>query len=297
MASEPNSAPRSRDASTGGSKVWLITGCSTGIGREIARAALEAGDRVGVSARDPAAVEALVAEAPDRALAVALDVTRPDQVRAAVAATEARFGRIDVLVNNAGYGYVSSVEEGVDADVRRMFDTNFFGAIELIKAVLPGMRAQGSGLIVNMSSVTGYVARPGNVYYSTSKFALESLSEGLAEELAPFGIRVSAVAPGVFRTDWNARSMQESPETIDDYAPTVGERRALLRAGPKGFGGDPRKVGDAVVMLSRLESPPLRLLLGADAIAAARGKIDALAETIERWEAYGVAAGEDDAPK
>lgn len=275
--------------------VWLISGCSTGIGREIARAALEAGDHVGVSARNPAVVEDLVAEFPEQAVAVALDVTDPAQVRAAVAATEARFGRIDVLVNNAGYGYVSSIEEGDEADVRRMFDTNFFGAIDLIKATLPGMRARRDGLIVNVSSVTGYVSMPGNIYYSTSKFALESLSEGLARELGPLGIRVSAVAPGVFRTDWNARSMHESEETIADYAPTVGERRKLLRTTPEGFGGDARKVGEALVMLSRLETPPVHLLLGADAVGAARGKIADLSASIDEWETYGVAAGETDA--
>ena len=286
--SAQKSAPKSERATP---SVWLISGCSTGIGREIARAALEAGDRVGVSARNPAVVEDLVAEYPDQAFAVALDVTRPEQVRAAVAETEARFGRIDVLVNNAGYGYVSSVEEGDDTEVRRMFDTNFFGAIDLIKATLPGMRARRDGLIVNVSSVTGYTSMPGNIYYSTSKFALESLSEGLSKELASFGIRVSAVAPGVFRTDWNARSMHESPETIDDYAETVGERRKLLRTTPEGFGGDPRKVGEAIVMVSRLESPPLHLLLGADAVGVARGRIEELAATLDEWEDYGVEAG------
>lgn len=272
--------------------VWLITGCSTGIGREVALAALQAGDCVAASARNPATVEDLVESYPDRALPVALDVTDPEQIRRAVSETKARFGRIDVLLNNAGYGYVSSIEEGEDAAVRRMFDTNFFGATALIKAVLPGMRARREGYIVNMSSVTGFVAMPGNVYYSASKFALESLSEGLAKELAPLGIRVSAVEPGVFRTDWNARSMQESPETIPDYAPTVGERRKLLRQAPQGFGGDPKRVGEAVVMLSRLASPPLRLLLGADVVAATRAKLAELSASIDEWEAYSLAAGE-----
>ena len=276
-------------------RVWLISGCSTGIGREVAYAALEAGDCVAATARNPDAVADLVEVFPDRALALALDVTDPAQVREAVSAAESRFGRIDVLVNNAGYGYVSSVEEGIDEDVRRMFDTNFFGAIDLIKAVLPGMRARRAGYVVNMSSITGFVAMPANVYYSTSKFALESLSEGLAKELEPFGIRVTAVEPGVFKTDWNARSMHESEETIADYAPTVGERRKLLRTTPEGFGGDPRKVGEALVMLSRLETPPVHLLLGADAVGAARGKIADLSASIDECEAYGVAAGETDA--
>jgi len=273
-------------------RVWLISGCSTGIGREVARAALEAGDRVAATARNPDAVADFVEDFPDRAIALALDVTDPAQVRAAVAATEARFGRIDVLVNNAGYGYVSSVEEGVDEDVRRMFDTNFFGAIDLIKAVLPGMRARRAGSVVNMSSITGFVAMPANVYYSTSKFALESLSEGLAKELEPFGIRVTAVEPGVFKTDWNARSMHESPESIPDYADTVGERRKLLRAGPQDFGGDPKRVGEAVVMLSRMEAPPRNLLLGADVLEATRAKLSSLSATIDEWASYTARAGE-----
>jgi len=273
-------------------RVWLISGCSTGIGREVAYAALEAGDCVAATARNPDAVADLVEVFSDRALALALDVTDPAQVREAVSAAESRFGRIDVLVNNAGYGYVSSVEEGVDEDVRRMFDTNFFGAIDLIKAVLPGMRARRAGYVVNMSSITGFVAMPANVYYSTSKFALESLSEGLAKELEPFGIRVTAVEPGVFKTDWNARSMHESPESIPDYADTVGERRKLLREGPRDFGGDPKRVAEAVVMLSRMDAPPRNLLLGADVLAATRAKLASLSATIDEWASYTVEAGE-----
>ena len=154
------------------------------------------------------------------------------------------------------------------------------------------MRARRAGYVVNMSSITGFVAMPANVYYSTSKFALESLSEGLAKELEPFGIRVTAVEPGVFKTDWNARSMHESPESIPDYADTVGERRKLLRAGPRDFGGDPKRVGEAVVMLSRMDAPPRNLLLGADVLAATRAKLASLSATIDEWASYTVEAGE-----
>lgn len=273
------------------SPVWLITGCSTGIGREIARAALEGGERVAVTARNPASVEDLVAAYPGRAIALALDVNDQSQIDAAVRDTEAVFGRVDVLVNNAGYGYVSAIEEGVDDDVRRMFDTNFFGAIATIKAVLPGMRARKSGYIVNISSMTGLVSNPGNVYYSASKFALESLSEGLAKELAPLGLRVSVVEPGLFRTDWSSRSMQESEPTISDYEETIGVRRELIRSSAGGEPGDPRRVGDAILMLSRLESPPLRLLLGGDVLAATRAKLADFEASLKEWEAVTLDVG------
>ncbi len=271
--------------------VWLITGCSTGIGREIARAALEGGERVALTARKPETVSDLVAEFPDRAVALALDVTDSEQIDAAVAATESAFGRLDVLVNNAGYGYVSAVEEGVDDDVRQMFDTNFFGAIAMIKAVLPGMRARRSGYIVNISSMTGLVSNPGNVYYSASKFALESLSEGLAKELMPLGLRVSVVEPGLFRTDWASRSMHESKPSIPDYEATIGVRRELIRSSSGGEPGDPRKVGEAVLMLSHLDSPPLRLLLGSDVLGATRAKLTEFLASMEEWEAVTLDVG------
>jgi len=271
--------------------VWLITGCSTGIGREIARAALEGGERVAVTARKPESVGDLVAEFPNQAIALPLDVTDQAQIDAAVTATESAFGRLDILVNNAGYGYVSAVEEGVDEDVRRMFDTNFFGAIAMIKAVLPGMRARKDGYIVNISSVTGLVSNPGNVYYSSSKFALESLSEGLSKELAPLGLRVSVVEPGLFRTDWSSRSMHESEPTISDYEATIGVRRELIRSTAGGEPGNPRKVGDAILMLSRLEAPPLRLLLGGDVLAAARAKLVDFQASMDEWEAVTLDVG------
>jgi NAD(P)-dependent dehydrogenase (short-subunit alcohol dehydrogenase family) len=264
--------------------VWLISGCSTGIGREIALAALGAGDRVLVTARRCEAVADIVEACPEQARSAALDVTDTDQIDRAVQEAVEAFGRIDVLVNNAGYGYVSAVEEGVDTDVRRMFDTNFFGAVDLIKAVLPGMRARRDGYIVNISSMTGLVSNPANVYYSASKFAMESLTEGLAKEVAPLGIRVSAVEPGLFRTDWSSRSMQESEPSISDYQETIGKRRALIRHSSGGEPGDPRKVGQACVMLSRLEAPPLRLLLGADVLGAARAKLEGFLADLDAWE-------------
>ncbi|MCP4905991.1 MAG: SDR family NAD(P)-dependent oxidoreductase, partial [bacterium] len=209
--------------------MWLITGCSTGIGREIAQAVLGSGQRVAVTARNPASVEDLAAGHPDRALALALDVTDPAQISAAVDATEQAFGAIDVLVNNAGYGYMAALEEGEDDAVRKLFDTNYFGVVDMIKAVLPGMRARKRGHVINISSMTGLVTNPPNIYYSSTKYAVEALTEGLAKEVAPFGIRVTAVEPGAFRTDWATRSMQESATPLADYADTVGARKELIK--------------------------------------------------------------------
>lgn len=263
---------------------WLITGCSSGIGREIALAALAKGHKVAATARNPTAVEEIVAEYPGRVIAPALDVTDRDQVARAVHETESAFGAIDVLVNNAGYGYMSAVEEGEDAEVRRMFDTNYFGAVEMIKAVLPGMRRRRSGHIINISSMTGLVANPPNIYYSSSKFALEALSEGLSKELLPFGIRVSAIEPGAVRTDWSSRSMKETSRPIEAYEETVGARKALIKAAGSAFPGDPRRIAAAVVMVSGLDEPPLHLLLGHDVYNAYREKLAGLMESLSEWE-------------
>lgn len=262
---------------------WLITGCSTGIGREIARAALEAGHQVVVTARRPGDIEDLASY--DGALLVPLDVTDRAQIDAAVAAAGDAFGGIDVLVNNAGYGYLSAVEEGDDAEVRRLFDTNYFGVVDTIKAVLPGMRAQGSGHIVNISSMAGLVANPPNVYYSSTKHALEALTEGLAKEVGPLGIKVTAIEPGAFRTDWAKRSMHEAAAPIDAYAEDVGARKELIRAFADHLPGDPRKVAAAVLMVTGLDDPPLRLLLGHDVLKATREKLAAMSASIDEWEA------------
>ncbi|MGA9358584.1 MAG: oxidoreductase [Mycobacterium sp.] len=262
---------------------WLITGCSTGFGREIARAALEAGHSVVVTARQADAVQDFVDEFGDRAVAVALDVTNVGQVAAAVATAEDAFGGIDVLVNNAGHGYLSAVEEGEDAEVRKLFDVNYFGAVDMIKAVLPAMRARGSGHIVNMSSMTGLVANPPNAYYSSTKFALEAVTEALATEVRPLGIKVTAIEPGAFRTDWATRSMKESATPITDYA-DVAARKDLIKQFADHLPGDPRKVAEAVLMVTELDDPPLRLLLGRDVLKAMRDKIAATSASIEEWK-------------
>jgi len=263
---------------------WLITGCSTGIGRDIALAALAKGHRVAVTARKPKAVEDIVAQHPDRALALPLDVTDGAQVASAVAETERAFGKIDVLVNNAGYGYMAAVEEGEDDEVRAMFETNYFGVVAMIKAALPGMRRREGGHIINISSMTGLVANPPNVYYSSTKFALEALTEGLAKEVAPFGIRVTAIEPGAIRTDWSTRSMKEARKPIEAYEETVGARKNLIKLAGGKFPGDPRRVADAVLMVSELEEPPLHLLLGHDVYKAYREKLTGLMDSIEEWK-------------
>lgn len=263
---------------------WLVTGCSTGIGREIARCALEAGHRVAVTARRVEDIADFVDEFGQRAIALPLDVTDRGAIDAAVTACEEAFGGIDVLVNNAGYGYLSAVEEGDDAEVRRLFDTNYFGVVDTLKAVLPGMRTRGSGRVINISSMTGLVANPPNAYYASTKFALEALTEALAKEVGPLGIKVSAIQPGGFRTDWARRSMKEASTPIDDYAGDVGVRKDLIKQFADHLPGDPRRVGEAVVMIAGLDDPPLRLLLGADVLKATRVKLAELAASIDEWE-------------
>ena len=209
--------------------VWFITGCSTGFGRELAVILLKRGYRVVVTARDKAKVDDIVAGHDKNGLALALDVDKQDQIDAAVKATEARFGRIDVLVNNAGYGYLAAIEEGDDADVRAMFDTNFFGLAAMTRAVLPIMRAQKSGAVVNISSIGGFIGFPGSGYYAATKFAVEGLSEALSKEGAPHGIKVLIVEPGPFRTDWAGRSLKTPKKPVDAYTETAIARRQAIQ--------------------------------------------------------------------
>lgn len=270
---------------------WLITGCSTGIGRAIAVAALDAGHSVLVTARSPEAVADLVDTYPGLAVSAALDVTDRAQIADAVAQADAAFGGVDVLINNAGYGYLSAVEEGNDDEVRALFDTNFFGAVDMIKAVLPGMRTRGAGRIVNVSSMTGLVTNPPNTYYSCTKHALEALTEGLAKEVAPFGIKVSAIEPGAFQTDYITRSMHQA-DSIDGYE-EIAQRKELIVAFGEHLPGDPAKLAGAVLQLVAMDDPPLRLLLGQDVLAAFRNKTKALTETVDEWEPVTVAMNFD----
>jgi NAD(P)-dependent dehydrogenase (short-subunit alcohol dehydrogenase family) len=266
------------------SPVWFITGCSTGLGRALATHVLERGWRAAVTARDPRTVADLAGRHGDRAVALALDVTNPSQVTAAVRRAEETFGRIDVLVNNAGYGYLAAVEEGDDAEVRALFDTNVFGLAEVTKAVLPGLRARRSGHIVNVSSLGGLAGFGATGYYHATKFAVEGLSESLAAEVAPLGIGVTIVEPGAFRTNWSGPSMKQSPIRIGDYAETAGKRREATLATHGSQPGDPARAAAAIVTALAADEPPLRLLLGTAALAVARGKIEALRRDFARWE-------------
>lgn len=271
-------------------QVWLITGCSTGFGREIALAALASGAQVAVTARKREAVADICQRYPDQTLALALDVTDASQVAATVAAVIERFGRLDVLVNNAGYGYVGAIEEGEDEAVRALFETNFFGALALTKAVLPQMREQRSGRIINNSSQAGLMANPGTGYYSASKYALEGLMEALGKEVAPFNIFVSSVQPGAFRTDWSGRSMQRTATPIDDYYEHVGSRLDMIADIDGKQPGDPVRAAAAFVMLANCDKPPAQLLLGAGVLATYRDKLAAINANLDSWQDTTVSA-------
>jgi NAD(P)-dependent dehydrogenase (short-subunit alcohol dehydrogenase family) len=269
--------------SADGSRVWLVTGSSSGFGLHIARAALERGDRVVATARRAEALDGLVASAPDRVLAAPLDVTRADQIDPALAAALGRFGRIDVLVNNAGYGSVGAVEEIEMDELRALMDTMFFGAVALTKAVLPHMRERGSGAIVQMSSQGGQLTFPGYGAYCAAKYALEAMSEALAAEVAPLGIRVLIVEPGAFRTGLLGARMHRSRE-MPAYAETAGATRAAAAGMDGKQAGDPRKLAAAIIAALDAPDAPLHLALGADAVEAIRAAQDRRRADLEAWE-------------
>ena len=263
---------------------WLITGCSTGLGRSLAKAVLEAGHNATVTARDVRGVQDLASAHPDAALAVALDVTNKGQVETAVKRAEQRFGSPDVLVNNAGYGYRAAVEEGDEKEVADLFATNFFGTVSMIKAVLPGMRARRSGTILNVSSIAGRLAAPGSGYYSATKFAVEGMSDALRKEVAPLGIRVTILEPGAFRTDFAGRSLHQARTNIADYTSTAGPRR---KENDKTHGtqpGDPERAAQAIIKLVADSTVPARLLLGSDAVKIVGGELDTQRREIDAWK-------------
>lgn len=243
--------------------VWFISGCSTGFGHALAKLVLDRGWRAVVTARDVARVAALAAPYGDRALALALDVADQAQIDAALAAARDRFGRIDVLVNNAGYGYQASIEEGEEAEIREQFDVNVFGLFALTRAVLPLMRAQRRGHILNITSVAGLVGFPSSGYYAASKHAVEGWSDALRVEGAPLGIKVTCVEPGPFRTDWAGRSLRQTPNRIADYAETAGKRLEATKAISGTQAGDPVRAGEAMIALTEMADPPSNIVLGA----------------------------------
>jgi NAD(P)-dependent dehydrogenase (short-subunit alcohol dehydrogenase family) len=264
--------------------VWLITGCSTGFGRELAKLVLERGWRAVVTARDPSKLADLAEGHKDRAMVLQLDVTDRKQIADVVAKSQKHFGRIDALVNNAGYGYLAAIEEGEDDAVRAMFETNVFGLVDMTKAVLPIMRAQKSGLIVNISSIGGITSFAATGYYHGTKYAVEGISESLAIELKPLGIDVLVVEPGPFRTNWAGPSIKQSATRIDDYAATAGERRKQTEARSGNQAGDPVRAAQAIIDAALSDTPPLRLLLGKAALELARKKVASLTHDFDTWE-------------
>lgn len=262
---------------------WLITGCSTGLGRALAIAVLEAGHDAVITARDPQVLAELGDSYPETAAVVPLDVRDHDQVVAAVDVAKDRFGGVDVLVNNAGYGYRSALEEGDPAEVEQLFATNFFGAVDVMKQVLPGMRERGAGTIVNVSSIAGRTSQPGSGYYSATKFALEGASDALSKEVGPLGVRVVIVEPGGFRTDFAGRSLTQSAEPIGDYADTAGLRRKENDTIDGRQPGDPVRAAQAILQVVASDNPPLRLLLGSDALRRAEGELVGQRADIDAW--------------
>jgi NAD(P)-dependent dehydrogenase (short-subunit alcohol dehydrogenase family) len=267
---------------------WLITGCSTGFGRDLARILVARGETVFATARKPETLQDIVA-GHDNARGLKLDVTAPADISAAVGEVE-KAGGVDVLVNNAGYGYLTSVEEGDEEGYRAQFETNLFGLIAMTRAVLPRMRERGTGHIVNISSVGGLVGNPGSAYYAATKFGVNGFSEALSKEVGPLGVKVTVVEPGPFRTDWAGRSLQSSAHAIAAYDETVHARLRQVSAYSGKQPGDPRRAAEAIITAVDSEHPPLNLVLGAPGLTMVRQKVAALTEELDRWESLTLSA-------
>jgi NAD(P)-dependent dehydrogenase (short-subunit alcohol dehydrogenase family) len=269
----------------GTSKTFLVTGASSGLGRAFATGALAAGHRVIGTVRRPADADSFAACAPGLAHPLLLDVTAYDAIPEAVRTAEQAAGPIEILINNAGYGHEGVVEESAMDDLQRQFAANVFGPVAMMKAVLPGMRTRRAGHIINVTSMGGFITMPGIAFYCGSKFALEGISEALGKEVAPFGIRVTALAPGQFRTDWAGRSMDRTPRSIADYDVVMDPIRAARQAKSGHQPGDPAKAAAAVLALIESPNPPVRLFLGDDALGLVRGKLADMGSEMSAWEA------------
>ena len=264
-------------------KVWLITGCSTGFGRELAKEVLLRGYNAAVAARNTDDVKDIVAAYPETAIAVKLDVTIAAEIDAAVKSAIQKFGQIDVLVNNAGIGYFAAIEESEEEEVRKMFEINVFGLAKMTQAVLPFMRKQRSGHILNIASIGGLRAFPGVGFYNATKFAVDGFSEALSKETAALGIKVTIVAPSGFRTDWAGRSAKDSTIKIEDYATSAGKNQDDIRGYSGNQPGDPVRAAKAMIAVTESANPPLRLLLGAAALKGARAKLEELKNDFDTW--------------
>ena len=285
------------DKDRAAAKVWLITGCSTGFGRALAEAVLKKGDFLLATARKPEQLRALIQHYPETAKAVRLDVTLPQDVQAAVDTAIATFGRIDVLVNNAGHGLIAALEEVSDADIHQQFETNFFGALRLMRAVLPVMRQQGSGHIVNMSSTAGLVGFGGSSLYCGAKFALEGTSEALAKEVESFGVKVTLIEPGAFRTDFNGRSLAAAEQSIDVYAPVSGGSLQWFKQMDGKQPGNPRLAAQAIIQAVESPHPPMRLALGTDAMSLIHEKLKWVKTDLDAWQQVTVSTDYTDRDK
>jgi NAD(P)-dependent dehydrogenase (short-subunit alcohol dehydrogenase family) len=272
--------------------VWFVTGASRGLGAAIAREALSRGHQVAATARD---ADAVLRDSPD-VLALAVDVTDERQINAAVEATVERFGRIDVLVNNAGRGQVGAVEEVSDAAARALFDLNVFGVLNVLRAGLPILRAQRSGHVLNIGSVGGFATAPGVGLYGATKFAMEGLSEALRGELAPLGISVTVIEPGGFRTDFlDSSSLQIEPTVIADYSESAGATRETIVTYNHVQRGDPARAAAAIVDVTEIDEPPLRLQLGADSIERIEAKLDLVRRELDQWRSVALSTDHADA--
>ncbi|MEM8830903.1 MAG: SDR family oxidoreductase [Cyanobacteria bacterium P01_G01_bin.19] len=273
---------------TQNSKVWLITGSSTGFGRTLAETVLQQGDKVIATARKPEQLQELISQYPETALALKLDVTDKEEIKNTVDKAVAKLGRIDVLVNNAGYGLIGALEEVSDEQIQRNFNTNLFGAIDVIRAVLPVMREKQSGHIINMSAIAGFTNELGFSIYGGAKFALEGVSEALQGEVAPLGIKVTIVEPGPFRTDFIGRSLDRAESQMDAYQDTVGKFLNFLNNIEGKQPGDPQKAAEAIIKVVNSNNPPLRLVLGKYAYTNFRKKLESLTAELDAWEEVAV---------
>lgn len=263
-------------------KVWLITGCSTGFGKELAVATIKYGYKVVITARNLDSLTEIIKGNEENVLALELDVTKYEQIQNVVAAAIERFGKIDVLVNNAGIGYFSSVEEAEKEEIRKMFEINYWGLIDMTNAVLPFMRSQRAGHVINFSSIGGLASFPGVGHYNATKYAVEGVSESLAQEVESFNIHVTLIEPSGFRTDWSGRSAARKKSEIDEYQTLIAPFVEGQNTGKEP--GDPKKAAEAIIQVVNTDVPPLRLLLGRDAYKVAVNKFTNLLKTIDDWK-------------
>jgi NAD(P)-dependent dehydrogenase (short-subunit alcohol dehydrogenase family) len=272
-------------------KVWFITGTSAGIGRELAEAALEKGYRVAATARKPEVLRDLTEKYPETALAVKLDVTNPADIEAAVGDTLEKFGRIDVVVNNAGYGLVGALEEPSDEQVREQFETNVFGVLNVLRGTLPVLRGQKSGHIINVSSGLGFFAYPSYGYYSATKFAVQGLSEALAQETAGLGIKVTIAEPGGTRTDFIAKGVVQPENALPEDYPSTAALVGMFNERDGQQYSDPRRLAEVLIEIAELEKPPLHLPLGEDSYNAIKKQLEKISEEISQWREKSLSTG------